>query len=230
MGAISFSIDKNLLLLFQQKLRVATFVETGTYQGDSLRVAADIFADCRSIELSNDLHEDARRKFAAQANIKLYQGSSPGMLNALCEEMAERPVVFWLDAHWCVGENTAGQDSQSPLLDELRAIKKLHAQSVILIDDARLYLCPPPEPHRAPDWPDFDDIVILLKSLGHGHRLMILNDVIVLYPESIRVDMASFARQQGVDWLVLANHALRPPPPARPKRRTWLRKLGLSKQ
>ena len=225
MGAISFSIDKSLLLFFQQKLHISTFVETGTYQGDSLRVAADVFADCHSVELSESLYEEARRKFSSQANIKLYQGNSAGILAAASEEMAGRPVVFWLDAHWCVGENTAGQDSQSPLLDELRAIKKLHAQSVVLIDDARLYLCPPPEPHRAPDWPDFHDIVTCLQALGGCHRLMILNDVIIFYPENIRADMAVFARQRGVDWLVLANDARRQA--RRPKRKKLLQRLGL---
>jgi hypothetical protein len=227
MGAISFSIEKKLLQFFRQQLQVTTFVETGTYQGDSMNVAADIFDECHSIELSQDLYEATQSKFAGRANIKLYQGESATILNAASEQFAERPVVFWLDAHWCVGENTAGQDSQSPLRDELRAIGRLHPQSVVLIDDARLYLCPPPEPHRFTDWPDFHDIVILLQSLSQHHRLMILNDVILFYPESIQTDMTLFARQHGVDWLILANNSRKLT--ARPKRKTLWRRLGLYK-
>ncbi len=227
MGAISFSIDKKLLQLFRQRLQAAMFVETGTYQGDSLNVAADIFDECHSIELSYDLYEAAQRKFASRANIKLHQGESATILNAASEQFAERPVVFWLDAHWCVGENTAGQDSQSPLRDELRAIRRLHPQSVVLIDDARLYLCPPPEPHRFADWPDFHDIVILLQSLSQHHQLMILNDVIMFYPKSIQEDMALFARRHGVDWLMLANNSRELT--ARPKQKTLSKRLGLHK-
>ena len=237
MGAISFSIDKKLLLFFRQRLQITTFVETGTYQGDSLNVAAEFFPECHSIEMSQELYEAAKKQFADHSNITLHQGESASILEANSKRFAERPVVFWLDAHWCVGENTAGQDSQSPLREELRAIKKLHPQSVVLIDDARLYLCPPPEPHRFADWPDFHDLVILLQSIGHHHRLMVLNDVIVFYPESIQADMALFARQLGVDWLILANNSrqlelqqLSDQAATQQKHKSLLRRLGLRKK
>ena len=228
MGAISFSIDSQMLQFFQQRLHVTTFVETGTYQGGSLNIAADFFGECHSVELSQELYEDAKRQFSSRPNVKLYQGESAAILNETSEQFIKRPVLFWLDAHWCVGENTAGQNSQSPVREELRAIRILHPQSVVLIDDARLYLCPPPEPHRFTDWPDFHDIVILLQSLSHQHRLMILNDVIIFYPESIQADMALFARQHGVDWLVLANYSRQVT--ASPKRKTLLHRLGLRKK
>jgi hypothetical protein len=233
MGAISFSIDKELLQFFRQRLQITTFVETGTYQGGSLTVAAEFFPECHSIEMSHELYGAAQRQFSGRANIRLYQGESAAILDANCARFSERPVIFWLDAHWCAGENTAGQDSQSPLREELRAIGKLHPQSVVLIDDARLYLCPPPEPHRFTDWPDFHDIVVLLQSLGNHHRLMILNDVIMFYPESIQADMAAFAHQRGSDWLTIANDSrqfklkrLR----YRQKRDRLLRMLGLRKK
>ena len=207
MGAISFSIDKELLHFFRQRLQITTFVETGTYQGGSLAVAAELFSECHSVEMSRELYEAAQKQFAGRTSIRLYLGESATVLDAISGRFAERPVVFWLDAHWCAGENTAGQDSQSPLREELRAIGQLHPQSVVLIADARLYLCPPPKPHRFTDWPDFHDIVILLKSLCNHHRLMIFNDVILFYPESIQTDMASFAHQRGVDWLTMVNNS-----------------------
>ena len=228
MGAISFSIDEKLLQFFRQKLQVTTFVETGTYQGDSLNMAAEVFSECHSIELSQELYEGVKQRFVGRTNIKLHQGESSAILSANSKQFAECPVVFWLDAHWCVGENTKGEDSQSPLRAELRAIRSLHSRSVVLIDDARLYLCPPPAPHRFTDWPDFHDIVVLLQSLSQHHRLMILNDVIIFYPESIKVEMALFARQQGVDWLVLANNARQIN--VRRKRKTLLQRLGLRKR
>ena len=237
MGAISFSIDKELLQFFRQRLPIASFVETGTYQGGSLNVAAEFFPECHSIEMSQELYEAAKKQFAGRVNVTLHQGESAAILGAHHVRFAERPVVFWLDAHWCVGENTAGRDSQSPLREELRAIGKLHPQSVVLVDDARLYLCPPPVPHRFTDWPDFHELVTILQSLGHHHRLMILNDVILFYPESIQKDMALFARQQGVDWLILAYNSrqfelqhLRDQTAAQQKRKSFLQWLGLRKK
>jgi hypothetical protein len=236
MGAISFSVDKELLQFFQQRLQIRTFVETGTYQGGSLNVAAEFFPECHSIEMSPELYENAKKQFAGRTHIKLYQGESAATLAANSVHFAERPVLFWLDAHWCVGENTAGQDSQSPLREELRAIGKLHPQSVVLIDDARYYLCPPPIPHRFTDWPDFHDLVIILLSLSNQHRLMIFNDVLLFYPENIRSDMAAFAHQQGVDWLMMAHNSRQLQlqqmrDQTADRKRNWLlRLLGLKKK
>jgi hypothetical protein len=39
------------------------------------------------------------------------------------------------------------------LLDEFRAIGRLNERSVILIDNARLFLCPPPVPHETSQCP-----------------------------------------------------------------------------
>jgi hypothetical protein len=232
MGAVSFSIDQGLLQFFRQRLQATTFVETGTYQGGSLNVAAELFSECHSIEMSPELYAAAKKQFAGRTNINLHQGASPAILEANRARFAERPVVFWLDAHWCVGENTAGQDSQSPLREELRAIGKLHPQSVVLIDDARYYLCPPPVPHRFTDWPDFHDIVRLLLALSDQHRLMVFNDVLLFYPENIRADMAAFAHQSGVDWLVIAHNArlLESSQAARAKRKSFWQKLKLGKK
>jgi hypothetical protein len=66
---------------------------------------------------------------------------------------------------------------------------------------------------------------------------MILNDVILFYPESIQKDMALFARQQGVDWLILAYNSrqfelqhLRDQTAAQQKRKSFLQWLGLRKK
>ena len=103
MGAINFSIDPELMQFFQQRLHLTTFVETGTYQGGSLRVAAKHFPECHSVEWSPELFAAARQQFASRPNIHLYQGESAAALAAQHDNFAQHPVLFWLDAHWCVG-------------------------------------------------------------------------------------------------------------------------------
>ena len=93
------------------------------------------------------------------------------------------------------------------LLGELAAIGTLHRDSVVLIDDARLYLCAPPAPHRFDNWPDLHAIVSALLKLSASHRLLILNDVLIFHPDSVRSAMAEFAHTQGTDWLLLAMYA-----------------------
>jgi len=93
------------------------------------------------------------------------------------------------------------------LIDELRAIGRLHPKSAVLIDDARLYLATPPAPHRVSDWPDFHAVVQALLELSPTHRLMVWNDVILFYPEAFSGVVKEFAGRCGTDWLVLAHHA-----------------------
>jgi len=207
MGAISFSLDERLLTLATRELSLEVFVETGTFKGETLRMASKHFKECHSVELSADLHREVAPTFQGKAGVHLHQGESPEYLRGKREGFSKRPMFFWLDAHWCVAEHTAGADSQSPLLGEIAAIGTLHPQSVVAIDDARLYLCPPPAPHRLADWPDFHDIVRALLALSGAHRLMVLDDVILFYPERLRPALEKHAHEHGADWLRLARDA-----------------------
>lgn len=207
MGAIHFSIDRKLLELFSRELPIQTFVETGTFKGETLELARSFFPECYSVEMSPEYHAAAREKFAQTGGVHLHCGDSPGFLKSQRDLFATRPTLFWLDAHWCVGEHTAGADSQSPLVDELRAIGTLHPQSAILIDDARLYLCAPPQPHRYADWPGLHEVVQALFALSPAHRLSVCNDVILFCPAAVEGAVNRHAHEHGVDWLTIARRA-----------------------
>jgi hypothetical protein len=87
----------------------------------------------------------------------------------------------------------------------LDAIGSLGPQSVILIDDARLFLCPPPFPHEISHWPELEAIVEKLKALSGAHELMIANDVILFYPKSIRATVRDYAYRNSIDWLQVSH-------------------------
>ena len=207
MGAISFSIDEQFLAEITRLTPARVFVETGTFKGESLEIAQRYFPEYWSVELSAHYFEAAKTAFSGRHKVHLFNEPSPALLQREQTRFADCPVVFWLDAHWCVAESTAGGDSQSPLLEELQAIRTLHSQSVLLIDDARLYLCAPPAPHQLAHWPDFHSILEKLFRLSSIHRLMILNDVIVFYPGALHEAFSRYAHVHGVDWLALANEA-----------------------
>jgi hypothetical protein len=201
MGAISFSLDENLVAFFVRELPLERFVETGAFKGDSLEIARRRFSACHSVEMSPKLYEQTLARFAGIGNIKLEQSDSPAFLRRHCKEFAAMPALFWLDAHWCEASDTSGKESQSPLLDELTAIHSLQPDSVILIDDARLYLSAPPPPHNCAHWPDFHSVLTALLKLSSQHRLTVFNDVIIFYPDRIAPAMFEYARRNGVDWL-----------------------------
>lgn len=203
MGVIHFSLDEKLLAFLTSRLPLRVFVETGSFQGDSLAVARRFFSDCRSVEMSPELFEKVKGRFASDEAVRVQLGDSPAFLASCAVELSLVPTLFWLDAHWCAADATSGAESQSPLLGELAAVRRLHPQSVLLIDDARLYLSPPPAPHRLGDWPDFHSLLPVLLGLSGSHRLALLNDVLILYPGELARAFQEFAQREAVDWAVL---------------------------
>lgn len=205
MGAISFTLDPHLVRELQEHLKCAVFVETGTFRGDSLEIAQPYFSRCLSIELSPEHHAAAHKRFEKTANVEVLLGNSADVLYVHKPVLSKQPIFFWLDAHWCVAENTAGQKSQCPLLAELRAIETLHSGSAVLIDDARLFLTAPPAPHDASEWPDFESVLGALKRLSANHVVACFNDVILFLPRRAMETMQPYFHRHGFDLLTYAD-------------------------
>jgi hypothetical protein len=201
MGAVTFSIDLQLVKTLKQALPLTQFVETGTFEGDTVEQVKPLFETIHSVELAEEYYLRSVERFQSIPHIKLYCGRSEDVLRSLQPLLEKQSVLYWLDAHWCLANHTAGQTSQCPILQELDAIQHLNSDSVILMDDARLFLCPPPQPHEVSQWPSFDAILRKLYSLSNGHEVMVLNDVILYYPSTIRTAVQQYAYMSSVDWL-----------------------------
>lgn len=204
MGAIHFSIDVKLLETIIRKNRFDAFVETGTYKGDSVDGIRQLFPEIHTIELSEEYYRSAKSRFSNFSNIHLYLGDSAVIIKDVLKQIGDKAICFWLDAHWCADKNTGGKDSQCPLLEELRGIGTLNARSLIMIDDARMFLSPPLTPHEISQWPDFNDILSELKRLSSVHKLMAVDDVLVFFPENIHQELRDYSHSHGADWLNLA--------------------------
>lgn len=207
MGAVDFSLNEQLLAKFTALLQPEVFFETGTFKGDTLHMAREYIPRCMSVEMAESLHAQAAARFAGDDRVELFLGDSPSVIREHSAELQARRVLFWLDAHWCTNDESAGAESQSPLLDEINAIGALNDASAVLIDDARLYAATPPPPHRYSDWPAFDDLLRALLALSDEHRMMILNDVILYYPRRVEAEIAEYASVNGVNWRHYARDA-----------------------
>jgi hypothetical protein len=122
MSSVSFSIDIDLARSLTEMFQLTTFVETGTFEGDTVRAVRGLFPEIHTIELSETLFAGAAEAFRHTEGVHVWQGGSASRLRELREKLKSRRVLYWLDAHWCVAEETAGQESECPLLDELEAI------------------------------------------------------------------------------------------------------------
>lgn len=201
MGAVDFSIDMRLVETLRRVLPISVFVETGTFEGEAVARARESFDEVYSIELSDHYHARAAERFAGDAGVRLYHGDSSRVLASLRPTLEDKATLYWLDAHWCVADETAGEQSQCPLLDELTALGRLNTESVVLIDDARLFLATPPYPHEASNWPRLQEVVERLLLLSSDHELMVVNDVIVFFPGAALTAVSDHARSYGIDWL-----------------------------
>lgn len=201
MGAVHFSIDIRLIHELKRHLPLEVLIETGTFEGDTVAEVRSLFDVVHTVDLSETYYEQARLRFQEDAAVHVHLGRSPGFIAKLVPHLTDSSVLFWLDAHWCASEGTAGEASQCPLLEELSAIGHVNQQSVVLIDDARLFLCPPPSPHEITEWPAFEDVLGILRTLSSEHRFMVLNDVVMFFPQRLQQALEEFAHLSAIDWL-----------------------------
>lgn len=203
MGAVSFSIDVTMVELFLRSLPLTIFVETGTFEGDAAALMLPHFEEIHTIELSDEYYTKAVERFRSCDTITVHHDDSVRALTALRPRLEDESVLYWLDAHWCLADDTAGVHSECPLLAEFDAIGNLNSRSVVMIDDARLFLCTPPKPHETAHWPRFQEVNRRLNSLSpDGHEMMVINDVIVFFPVGVVSDVSEFAHANSIDWLV----------------------------
>ncbi len=159
MGIVTSGIPSEITLELAKLNNATVFVETGTFQGETTRWAANHFDSVFTIERAESIYRSQKEKLAS---------------------LAARKAVFWLDGHWSGGE-TAGADDECPLLGELACLSG-RIGDIVLIDDARLFLCAPPHPHKASEWPTISDVVEALLRSHNRPYIQVIDDVIFAIP------------------------------------------------
>ncbi len=119
---------------YAREYGLKTFVETGTYLGDTTAAVASTFAQCFTIEMSPQLHARSQERLSAFPNVECVLGDSASQLPPVLRRI-EGPSLFWLDAH-ASGSETV-DSGKGPVFSELAAIYSGGGDHVVLIDDAR---------------------------------------------------------------------------------------------
>jgi len=205
LGAVHYSLDPRLARLLTDALEIEVLVETGTGAGQTVAGVRSLFSQIHTIESDRALYAAAAQRFVDDPGVHVHLGDSPRVLARVAPTLASRGALYWLDAH-ATGPATA-PGPECPLIDELAAIARLNQHSVVLIDDARLFLAPPPPPRRAQEWPSLGDVLAQLARLSADHEATVFDDVIVYSPLLIRDRLCTFTRRHGVDWLAAADKA-----------------------
>jgi len=153
-------------------------IETGTYKGDMLAQMYDQFDYLASVEISEQLYNEAEIRFKDDAKIHLYNGNSSVQLSQMIEDarktIKESRFVFWLDGHYS-GGITGKAELDTPIVEELSAIKMQGVnEGVILIDDARCFT------HEGEfiDYPTIKALKALVFKKWDNAEIEVKNDII----------------------------------------------------
>ena len=186
MGLINFGVPEEEVEFLKNIMKLDVFVEGGTYKGGTAKSMGKKFRKIFTVEKSDIMFEIAKENLKDTNNITLLKGDTREHLDSIIGN--NENILFWLDAHWSGGD-TYGEEDECPLIEELDIIFKYNKNYVILIDDARLFLAPPPYPHNFNNWQSLTDI---MKAIPESWELIEFEDVIYLFPKEINKEFRSF--------------------------------------
>ena len=170
------------MLALQREFSITRFLETGTHLGRTTAWAAEHFEEVVTIEASEELYRAAMLEHAQLRNVRWVYGDTRTVLPAELERLSA-PAIVWLDSHWSGGV-TYGDDAECPLLDEIGALLASPYEHHLFIDDARLFLAPPPAPHDPAQWPTLTQVV---SALADGRlEIVVFEDTFVAVPTAAR--------------------------------------------
>lgn len=121
-----------------------TWIETGTYLGDTTTFLAKNCKMVYSIEASEYFATKALKKFSTRDNIKIIKGLSEEMLPELLDSLTsteKKDITFWLDGHYS-GGNTFHGPNDTPISQELATITgnlQNFSSVTVLVDDVRCF-------------------------------------------------------------------------------------------
>lgn len=117
-----------------------TFIETGTFRGDTTALLGAIADKVISIEPEIGLYQEAYLRFKDTGNIEIVNGTSEDVFPILIPKLTG-DVCFWLDGHFSAGVTFKGK-SDTPIIEELKEISKNLPnldKVVIMVDDIRCF-------------------------------------------------------------------------------------------
>jgi len=167
-------VKQRVLREYAEQYRLRTMVETGTYRGDMVEAMRPVFEKIYSIELGQELYDEARRRFKRVAHVELIRGDSATELRRVVVQL-DQAALFWLDGHYSAGETARGE-KDTPIYEELDQI--LGARDlghVIVIDDARAF-------GTDPAYPTLDELQRYVLARRPGVSIAVADDSIRITP------------------------------------------------
>lgn len=153
------------------------FVETGTFLGDTTdsiaRIGGRFGMHAITIELADQLYDNAVKRFADRPNIECLHGDSGALMPQVVERLTS-PAIFWLDGHYSGGMTACGE-TETPVMQELETIFASPIKNhLILVDDVRLF--------GTGGYPTVAAVEALAREALPESRVVVSNDILRIEP------------------------------------------------
>jgi len=172
--ANDLSRKQQILLEIGWSYNCSTFIETGTFLGDTIEIMRRYFDRVVSVEVSRELYNLNKQRFEKRKNVFLYQGDSGELMSEMLEHKTGR-ALFWLDAHYS-GPGTARGAKECPLTAELESIAKYPRNDhCILIDDKDALT-------GKNDYPPLHQVKEMLLQINPNFEISEKNNILIALP------------------------------------------------
>ncbi|MCX5921929.1 MAG: FkbM family methyltransferase [Candidatus Dependentiae bacterium] len=179
---INWSLKPDFLQKLINCFNVDVFIESGTYAGGTTSNALPYFKEIHTIELAPALYANAVKKFENTPNAHVYEGDSSDVLQKILPTIQGK-ILFWLDGHFSEGVTAKGK-TNTPILDELKAIKNSNIKNaIILIDDIRCFKPFGYTPHKdsLKDYPSIKDLYKAVLDINNDYNFVIFGDIAIAH-------------------------------------------------
>lgn len=154
----------------RQHANIKNFVETGTYKGDTVMLAAQHYEKVYTTEICTKLYEESKKRAedAGVTNIDFLLGDSIELLENIVPQVTDG-AVFFIDAHISGHDSSWNGKQRVPLMEELQVIlKNKIGPSVFIIDDLRFWKG---KKQEAWDWSMISTQNIVSLFITNGYEL-----------------------------------------------------------
>ncbi len=191
-GVNTGGIPMYIINEFLKEIEIPVIVETGTAFGDSIKEASKYFQECYTIELNEGRGGVSNTDVD---NIHYYKGHTVDVLPTLISQFTYlkgdypegeyRYILWWLDAHFDGDKPANSPYKDCYLLEELNIISEYSQDSIIIIDDARLFFGNPPHPNNPKEWPTIQQIFSKFQEKFPYFFVTIIDDYIIAFPDRL---------------------------------------------
>lgn len=177
----SFFLD----LLHDDYRKYNCFIETGTFNGDTIFALEPYFNKLYTIEFSETYYNNTKNKYSG-SKINFILGDSSIVLESLLPNITDK-CIFFLDGHFSGGD-TGQSNKDCPLYEEITHIHNLCTNdAIIIIDDFRLFGLDKSSGKLGEDWSEINKEEILkilqprINKVYHLDSILDKNDRLIIH-------------------------------------------------